>query len=136
MFIVFVRQHEQLGLGHAILCGERVVGRDPFAVLLADDFLISKEKGMTRELIQSCQSSGNKQLSVMEVNGQRFQNQRLLNSHKETGSVSVLVEKPKLKEAFSNIARIGRYILTSDILEILCNQSTGLESEIQLADAY
>ena len=54
MFIVFVCQHEQLGLGHAILCGERVVGRDPFAVLLADDFLISKEKGMTRELIQSC----------------------------------------------------------------------------------
>lgn len=63
-----VRQPEQLGLGHAVLCAERAVGDDPFAVLLADDFLTYDGAGVTADLVKSYQASGRTQLSVMEVN--------------------------------------------------------------------
>ena len=66
---IFVRQAEQLGLGHAVSSAERVVGGDPFAVLLADDFLTDYESGVTADLAQACASTGKSQLSVMEVDG-------------------------------------------------------------------
>jgi UTP--glucose-1-phosphate uridylyltransferase len=66
---IFVRQAEQLGLGHAVMCAERVVGGDPFAVLLADDFLTDYAPGVTADLAQAFTDSGKSQLSVMEVNG-------------------------------------------------------------------
>ena len=66
---IFVRQAEQLGLGHAVLCAERAVGGDPFAVLLADDFLTESEPGVTADLVQAFAASGKSQLSVMEVDG-------------------------------------------------------------------
>lgn len=66
---IFVRQAEQLGLGHAVLYAERAVGGDPFAVLLADDFLMDYEPGETADLAQAFASSGKSQLSVMEVDG-------------------------------------------------------------------
>ena len=64
-----MRQAEQLGLGHAVLCAERAVGGDPFAVLLADDFLTDYEPGVTADLAQTFASTGKSQLSVMEVDG-------------------------------------------------------------------
>jgi len=66
---IFVRQPEQLGLGHAVLCAERAVGNDPFAVLLADDFLTYEGSGVTADLARAFATSGKTQLSVMEVNG-------------------------------------------------------------------
>ena len=66
---IFVRQPEQLGLGHAVLCAERVVGNDPFAVLLADDFLTYDSSGVTADLVNAFEDSGKTQLSVMEVDG-------------------------------------------------------------------
>ena len=66
---IFVRQQEQLGLGHAVLCAERVVGNEPFALLLADDFLLCKGDGIISDLINRFKKSGKTQLSVMEVNG-------------------------------------------------------------------
>ena len=71
---IFVRQPEPLGLGHAVLCAERVIGDDPFAVLLADDLLISKGKGMTDELVKAYIDSGKSQLAVMEVDGPSISN--------------------------------------------------------------
>ena len=71
---IFVRQAEQLGLGHAVLCAERVVGGDPFAVLLADDFLTDYEPGVTSDLVTAFDSSGKSQLSVMAVHGLRSKN--------------------------------------------------------------
>ena len=69
---IFVRQAEQLGLGHAVLCAERAVGQDPFAVLLADDFLTDHEPGVTTDLVQAFARSGRSQVSVMEVNRARY----------------------------------------------------------------
>ena len=66
---IFVRQAEQLGLGHAVLCAERAVGGDPFAVLLADDFLTDYEPGVTADLVDGFSKTGKTQLSVMEVSG-------------------------------------------------------------------
>lgn len=132
---IFVRQSEQLGLGHAVLCAERVVGAEPFAVLLADDFIIHKHAGVVSDLVQSFENSEKTQLSVMEVNGQEISKYGVIVPGKEFGSVVGLIEKPSLKNAPSNLASIGRYILTPDIFDILRNQHIGEGGEIQLADA-
>jgi UTP--glucose-1-phosphate uridylyltransferase len=132
---IFVRQSEQLGLGHAVLCAERVLGNDPFAVLLADDFLTYQGKGITADLVKAFENTGKSQLSVMEVSGPDISKYGVIIPGGELGSIAGLVEKPKLEDAPSNMASIGRYILTSDIFDILRKQSTGSDGEIQLADA-
>jgi len=132
---IFVRQPEQLGLGHAVLCAERVVGNEPFALLLADDFIIHNGKGATSELIRSFDKTGKSQLSVMAVNGPDISKYGVIQCDTDTGFVTGLVEKPDFKIAPSNQASIGRYILTPDIFDILKKQPIGVEGEVQLADA-
>ena len=132
---IFVRQPEPLGLGHAVLCAERVVGNDAFAVLLADDFLTYKGVGVTADLVEGFVMSGKSQLSVMEVSGQDISQYGVIVPDKKPGCVVGLIEKPKFEEAPSNLASIGRYVLTSDIFEILRKQPVGIDGEIQLADA-
>jgi UTP--glucose-1-phosphate uridylyltransferase len=132
---VFVRQREQLGLGHAVLCAERVVGNEPFALLLADDFLTYDGNGIISDLISGYEKTGKTQLSVMEVDGPDISKYGVILPNLEKGSVSGLIEKPEFKNAPSNLASIGRYVLTPDIFDILRNQSTGVADEIQLADS-
>jgi UTP--glucose-1-phosphate uridylyltransferase len=132
---IFVRQPEQLGLGHAILCAERVVGNEPFAVLLADDFLTSEGDNTTKNLIQAFDISGKSQLSVMEVNSPDISNYGVVITSGENQDIIGLCEKPPLESAPSNLASIGRYILTPDIFKILRNQLPGALGEIQLSDA-
>jgi UTP--glucose-1-phosphate uridylyltransferase len=132
---IFVRQPEQLGLGHAVLCAERAVGNDPFAVLLADDFLTYDGDGVTADLVKSYEASGRTQLSVMEVNGPDISKYGVVRPGTTAGSVAGLVEKPPFDQAPSNLASIGRYVLTPDIFEILRGQAPGAGGEIQLADA-
>jgi UTP--glucose-1-phosphate uridylyltransferase len=132
---IFVRQPEQLGLGHAVLCAERVVGSEPFAVLLADDFLISSASGTTSDLVEAFDKSGKTQLSVMEVNGPDIAKYGVVAPSEVPGGVAGLIEKPNAVDAPSNMASIGRYVLTPDIFDILHNQSIGSDGEIQLADA-
>ena len=122
---IFVRQPEQLGLGHAVLCAERAVGNDPFAVLLADDFLTYQGAGVTADLARAFAASGNTQLSVMEVNGPDISKYGVVVPNGEPGSVAGLVEKPDANKAPSNLASIGRYVLTPDIFDILRNQPAG-----------
>ena len=131
---IFVRQPEQLGLGHAVLCAERVVGNDPFAVLLADDFLTSQGAGVTADLVQNFSRSNKTQLSVMELDGPDISKYGVVAPHAD-GSVAGLIEKPDADKAPSNLASIGRYVLTPDIFEILRRQPPGAGGEIQLADA-
>lgn len=132
---MFVRQPEQLGLGHAILCAERAVGDEPFAVLLADDFITFDGPGVTKELIKAFDNTGKSQISVMEIYGSDISKYGVVVPRKNGSGVSGLHEKPSEKEAPSNLASIGRYVLTPDIFKILRLQKHGFGGEIQLADA-
>ena len=132
---IFVRQPEQLGLGHAVLCAERVVGNEPFALLLADDFITYEGKGITSDLIRGFEKTGKNQLSVMNVDGPNISKYGVIVPHKDTGLVAGLIEKPNFENTPSNLASIGRYILTPDIFDILRSLSISVADEIQLADA-
>lgn len=132
---IFVRQPEQIGLGHAVLCAERVVGNEPFAVLLADDFIQSEGAGVMADLIESFAKSKKTQLSVMQVDGPDISKYGVVKKHDQSGALVGLVEKPKFEDAPSNLASIGRYILTSNIFDILRAQKLDSGGEIQLADA-
>ena len=132
---IFMRQPEQLGLGHAVLCAERAIGNDPFAVLLADDFLIYDGDGPTADLVRSFEASRKTQLSIMEVNGPDISKYGVVSPGIGSGAVAGLVEKPDVDKAPSNFASIGRYVLTPDIFDIIRNQPVGTGGEIQLADA-
>jgi UTP--glucose-1-phosphate uridylyltransferase len=132
---IFVRQAEQLGLGHAVLCAKRAVGDDPFAVLLADDFLTDYEPGVTADLVQAFASSGQSQLSVMEVDGPDISKYGVVMPNECGAGIVGLVEKPEAHDAPSNLASIGRYVLTPDIFDTLQSLKVGSGGEIQLADA-
>ena len=132
---IFVRQAEQLGLGHAVLCAERAVGSDPFAVLLADDFLTDYEPGVTADLAKAFARSGKSQFSVMEVDGTDISKYGVVVPNGTDAAIAGLVEKPDAHDAPSNLACIGRYVLTSDIFDTLRGLSAGSGGEIQLADA-
>ena len=132
---IFVRQPKQLGLGHAVLCAARAIGNEPFAVLLADDFLTYDGAGVTADLVEAYEKSGKTQLSVMQVDGPDISKYGVVNVNKNTGSVLGLIEKPDFKDAPSNLASIGRYVLCPDIFDILRNQLAGSGGEIQLSDA-
>ena len=132
---IFVRQAEQLGLGHAVLCAERAVSGDPFAVLLADDYLTDYEPGVTADLVQAYAKSGKSQLSVMEVFGTDISKYGVIELDEIGDGVVGLVEKPDAHDAPSNLASIGRYVLTPDIFDTLRGLKAGSGGEIQLADA-
>lgn len=132
---IFVRQSEQLGLGHAVLCAERAVGDEPFAVILADDFLTFNGLGVTADLTNAFDKTGKSQLSSMKVSGPDISKYGVIVTNKFKGDVAGLVEKPKFEDAPSDLASIGRYILTPDIFDILRHQSMGSGGEYQLADA-
>ena len=132
---IFVRQPEPLGLGHAILCSERAVANEPFAVLLPDDFITSYKKGVTSDLANAYYNSGKSQISVMEVNGPEISKYGVVKKDSVTGKLSGLIEKPAFEDAPSNLASIGRYVLSPDIFDILKSIKPGAGNEIQLADA-
>lgn len=132
---IFVRQAEQLGLGHAVLCAERAVGNDPFAVLLADDFLTDYKPGVTADLASAFSKTEKSQLSVMEVDGADISKYGIIVPDETNTGIAGLVEKPDPDRAPSNLASIGRYVLNSDIFATLRVLPAGSGGEIQLADA-
>jgi len=132
---IFVRQPEQLGLGHAVLCAERAVAGEPFAVLLADDFLTDYVPGVTADLVGAFEKTGNSQLSVMQVDEAYISQYGVIIPSSDGHGVLGVVEKPRQNEAPSNLASIGRYILTSDIFDLLRTLPADSGGEIQLADA-
>ena len=132
---IFVRQSEQLGLGHALLCAERAVGNNPFAVLLADDFVTYEDGGVIADLVRAFEISGKTQLSVMEMKGPEIAQYGVVVPGNGVNTIAGLVEKPDPSKAPSNLISIGRYVLTPGVFEILRNQPAGSGGEIQLADA-
>lgn len=132
---IFVRQPKQLGLGHAILCAERVVGDEPFGVLLADDFIVSNSDGVTADLVAGFLKTGKTQISSMHISGPDISKYGVIKKHEQSGAVVGLVEKPNFEAAPSGLVSIGRYVLTPDIFDILRCQKPGSGGEIQLSDA-
>ena len=132
---IYVRQPVQLGLGHAILCAQRAVGNEPFAVLLPDDFMVQKGNGVMADLVQAFERTQKSQLSTMQVQGENLSKYGVLRLGNRPNTVAGVVEKPSLADAPSDMASVGRYVLTPDIFDILSNQGVGAGDEIQLADA-
>ena len=116
---VFVRQSEQLGLGHAILCARSAISQEPFAVLLADNFINDYKKGITIDLVDAFFNSVKSQLSVVEVSGPEISKYGVLIPTKNLGGVEGLIEKSRYQDYPPNLASIGRYVLTPDIFDIL-----------------
>jgi UTP--glucose-1-phosphate uridylyltransferase len=134
---VYVRQPEPLGLGHAVLCAEQVVGDEPFAVILADD-LIDANPGVTAQLVESFRRTGASVLAVEGVPREDTSKYGIvaaepMNRHEER--VTRIVEKPAPDEAPSNLAVVGRYVLRPEIFTELAATSRGRGGEIQLTDA-
>lgn len=135
--IVYTRQNEPLGLGHAIWCARNVVGREPFAVLLADD-LIKSRTPVLKQMIERFDEVQSSIVCIEEIDRKVTTSYGILDADApDDGLTQIrgLVEKPKPEDAPSNLAIIGRYILTPEIFDILENKETGAGGEIQITDA-
>lgn len=135
--IAYVRQNRALGLGHAVWCAKRLIGNEPFAVLLPDD-VIAADKPCLQQMIEAYEQTGGNMVAAMEVAPSRTSSYGVLDIGEDMGSVvSVkgMVEKPQPGEAPSNLAVIGRYILTPQVLQNLNRMKQGAGGEIQLTDA-
>lgn len=135
--IHYVRQKQANGLGHAINCAKTFIGNEPFAVLLPDD-IIDSQKPCLKQLIEvydehACSVLGVQQVPKEEVNKYGIVDGKAINS--SCYSVNNLVEKPPIEQAPSDIAIIGRYIITPEIFNILGHTKPGAGGEIQLTDA-
>jgi UTP--glucose-1-phosphate uridylyltransferase len=135
---IYVRQAEALGLGHAVLCAKSVVGNEAFAVILPDDLIDGHGSGVVSQMIQAYQKTSCSQLGVEEVPKEDTDKYGIVNIKvgDNVGSeVDQIVEKPKPDEASSNLAVVGRYILTPRTFELLESTQKGAGGEIQLTDA-
>lgn len=134
---IYTRQNEPLGLGHAIWCARKIVGNEPFAVLLADD-LMKSEKPVLKQMIEQFESLQASMVCVEEVDPAATASYGILDADPPKDRITRirgLVEKPAPAEAPSNLAIIGRYILTPEIFDILERKETGAGGEIQITDA-
>jgi UTP--glucose-1-phosphate uridylyltransferase len=134
---IYIRQPEPLGLGHAVLCAQPVIGDDPFAVLLADDLMDSNPPALAR-MAQIFEKEGCSLLGVEEVPRDQTQSYGIVTIDKMVGDsarIHSIVEKPKPADAPSNLAVIGRYVLTPRVFELLSQVKPGAGGEIQLTDA-
>jgi len=135
---VYIRQPEALGLGHAVWCARDVVGDEPFAVVLADDMIDGDGKGCLTQMVEvhgyhNCSVLGVE--VVPESETEKYGIVAVENFNNSRGSVSKIVEKPKPADAPSNMAVVGRYVLTPRIFELIKQTGRGAGGEIQLTDA-
>ena len=136
--IHYIRQKEPKGLGHAIHCAKTFVGNEPFAVLLGDDVVYSDGKPCLKQLLDCFDEYKTSVLGVQQVAHENVSKYGIvdgLHIEDRVYKVKNLVEKPSVEEAPSNIAILGRYIITPTIFEILENTAPGKGGEIQLTDA-
>ena len=133
----YTRQVEIKGLGHAILTGERLIGDNPFAVLLADDLCIS-DVGVLKQMVNLFEEYECSIVAIEEVPKDQTHNYGVIQGEEiEEGlfKISNMVEKPALEDAPTNLVIIGRYILTPDIFDIIRQVEPGVGGEIQITDA-
>lgn len=138
MDIYYVRQKEQLGLGHAVYCARNFVSNEPFAVMLSDDIIMS-EKPCLLQMMEAYNKVGTTVVAVMEVPDEEVSRYGIVEPAADSSSdlfpVKALVEKPTTADSPSNLAVIGRYILLPEIFPILADLPPGKGGEIQLTDA-
>jgi UTP--glucose-1-phosphate uridylyltransferase len=135
--IAYIRQQKALGLGHAVWCARRLIGNEPFAVILPDD-VIAAEKPCLQQMVEAYAETGGSMVAAMEVAPSKASSYGILDVAEDMGSmVSVkdMVEKPAAGTAPSNLAVIGRYILSPDVLRNLNKLKAGAGGEIQMTDA-
>jgi len=134
---VFIRQAEALGLGHAVYCARPVIGDEPFAVLLADDMVEDGDRGCMAQMVALYEEKGSSVLGVERVNPADTGSYGIVktpDTSEKYAPIEVIVEKPKPAVAPSNLAVVGRYILTPAIFDKLKNTGRGAGGEIQLTD--
>jgi len=136
----YVRQKQMLGLGHAILTGEPLIGSEPFAVILADDLCDCNESGVVSQLIEiynkhKCSVVAIEEVPMDQTSKYGIIAGKLVDETEGTYRVTNMIEKPEPKDAPTNMAIIGRYILTPDIFDILRNTKPSKGGEIQITDA-
>jgi UTP--glucose-1-phosphate uridylyltransferase len=135
--IAYIRQHKALGLGHAVWCARRLLGNEPFAVILPDD-VIAAEKPCLQQMIEAYEETGGNMVAAMEVPPEKTSSYGVLDVGSNVGTVvraKGMIEKPKPEEAPSNLAVIGRYVLGPSVLYNLNKLKAGSGGEIQLTDA-
>ena len=136
--ITFVRQKEQKGLGHAIYQGKTFVGNEPFCVLLGDDIVYNRDKPCLKQLIECYEEYGGSVLGVQEVKHEDVSKYGIVDGNKISENiyrVNNLIEKPSMEEAPTNIAILGRYVISCKIFEHLEKENYGKNGEIQLTDS-
>ncbi|RYH04158.1 UTP--glucose-1-phosphate uridylyltransferase GalU [Salipiger sp. IMCC34102] len=139
--IAYIRQHKAMGLGHAVWCARRLVGNEPFAVMLPDD-VIAGDRSCLAQMVEAYEESGGSMVATMEVSPEQTKSYGVLDIDESdpTGDDRLMrakgmVEKPNPGEAPSNLAVIGRYILTPNVMQNLNKIGRGAGNEIQLTDA-
>ncbi|MEF3076684.1 UTP--glucose-1-phosphate uridylyltransferase GalU [Methylobacter sp. Wu1] len=135
---VFIRQSEALGLGHAVYCARAVVGNEPFAVILADDLIEDAGRGCMAQMVRLYEQKHTSILGVERVDPSETGSYGIVKTRESSGTsapVELIVEKPKPEEAPSNLAVVGRYILTPAIFDKIKKTGRGAGGEIQLTDA-
>ena len=135
---IFIRQAEALGLGHAVWCAKSVVGDDPFAVMLADDLMFNRGPQVLQQMVDVYRRQQCSVLSIEKVKPEEVSAYGIIDAEDTSGDVfeiNGIVEKPAIKEAPSNFAVMGRYILTPQTMQLLDTVGQGAGGEIQLTDA-
>ncbi|MFC4620439.1 UTP--glucose-1-phosphate uridylyltransferase GalU [Camelliibacillus cellulosilyticus] len=135
--IHFIRQKEPKGLGHAVWCARKFIGDEPFAVLLGDD-IVQSEKPCIGQLVEQFDKTGTSIIGVKEVPHDQTNRYGIIDPKSHNGrlyEVERFVEKPPVDQAPSNLAIMGRYVLTPEIFSLLERQEKGAGDEIQLTDA-
>lgn len=139
--IISIRQKQALGLGHAVLCGQPVIGDESFAVLLGDDIVWTDDKtpAVTAQLSKIYAETGLSTVAVMEVEGRDVEKYGIIKGSAmgDSGQYKIenVVEKPKMEDAPSRLALTGRYVFTGKIFDYLKSTKPGKNGEIQLTDA-
>lgn len=133
----YVRQQEPLGLGHAIWCARDIVGDEPFAIFLPDEFMHGSP-GCMKQMMDAYHHLGGNMISVLEIPQDKVSSYGVIAPGARDGAVTEvlgLVEKPKVEDAPSNLIISGRYILQPEVMRVLEGQGKGAGGEIQLTDA-
>ena len=134
----YTRQVEMKGLGHAILVGETLIGREPFAVVLADDYCITEGDGVLTQMVKLYEKYQCSIVAIEEVPEDETYRYGVIEGDLEEDNiyrVRNMVEKPAPEDAPSNLAIIGRYILSADIFDVIRNTPPGKNGEMQITDA-